>query len=176
VSSNRTFDSIEREILEARAARVRSTAKGETETSLVHVAEFSLRDDRYAVPFSQLRAAVPLRLVRAVPLGPSHVVGIVRHEGQILTAFSFAALVGVRGWRHDPATLLIIERARGGTCAIDCESIPRPITLPADLVERSRSAASDEAIIEILEPDRRILHLVDLATLIERAAALGGET
>lgn len=158
-------------LLERRAARVRDLrAEGGDDESLLWVAEFPVGEETYAVPLDVLRAAVPLRMVTAVPLSPPHVIGILRFQGQILSALSLASLLGGRGWREDPAVLLVVDPGFGRLVALDCERIPKPTGLPHALVEEAR-ARGHGAVTEITLPGLRQVHLLDLGRLMDQRVA-----
>ena len=161
-----------RAILERRAEilrQPRADARAEDE-AVLSIAEFSVGDERYALVLGELRAAMRLTGVTPVPLAPPHVVGIFRHEGQILPVFSFAALLGVPGWRRDPEVLLLVEPRGGQLCALDAEQIPIASTLPAAVVEQARARAGDQPVIDVTTADLRRIHLVQrLGALLERA-------
>lgn len=156
-----------RDLLLKRADRVRLVPTWEDEEQVLPAAEFPVGDEQYVIPLSQLRETVPLRGVTAVPLANSSVVGIFRYHGRILTVLSLASLLGVRGWRTDPAVLLIVDRGGGELVALDCESVPVGITLPMALVEVSR-AGSQEADIEVTLPGRGLIHLIDVPRLVSQ--------
>src|SRR6478736_4514175 len=128
-----------RSLLEHRAQRARQTAQAGEEDATLWVAEFPVGDERFAVPLASLRAAIPLRMVTPVPLSSPEVIGVVRFQGEVITAFSLASLLGVRGWREDPAVLIVVERGGGRRLALDCEQIPKPTALPLGIVEAARS-------------------------------------
>src|SRR5437868_13919035 len=118
----------ERDLLERRAARLREKPRATEEESVLWAAEFPVGEDSYALPLEALRAAVPLRMVTPVPLSPAHVIGILRFQGQILTAMSLASLLGGRGWREDPAVLLVVDPGMGARrFALECERIRKPV-------------------------------------------------
>src|SRR2546423_7874892 len=129
----------ERDLLERRAARLREKPRATEEESVLWAAEFPVGEDSYALPLESLRAAVPLKMVTPVPLSPPHVIGILRFQGQIITALSLASLLGGRGWREDPAVLLVVDSGFGRLVALDCERIPKPVGLPHALVEQARA-------------------------------------
>jgi purine-binding chemotaxis protein CheW len=86
-----------------------------------------------------------------------------------VSVFSFASLLGVRGWRRDPEVLLVVEPRAGHLCALDAEQIPKASTLPLAVVEQARARAATP-ILEVTTPDLRRVHLVDqLAALLEGA-------
>ncbi|MCA1827350.1 MAG: chemotaxis protein CheW [Myxococcales bacterium] len=154
-------------LLEKRAARVREKLVDAEEESVLWVAEFPVGEDTYAIPLDLLRAAVPLRMVTPVPLSPPHVIGILRFQGQIVTALSLASLLGGRGWREDPAVLLVVDPGFGRLVAVDCERIPKPAGLPLKQVADARAKASG-AIAEVILPGLRQVQLLDLRQLTER--------
>ena len=100
-----------------------------------------------------------------VPLARPHIVGILRFQGQIVTALSMAALLGVKGWRQDPSVLLVVDPGWGRLVAIDCEEVPRPVSIPHTAVEDARSR--DRGISEAVH-DGQIIHLLDLGKLLDR--------
>lgn len=158
------------ELLERRAERLRKRPEGSDEDALLWVAEFRVGEETYAVPLDMLRAAVPLKMVTPVPLSPPHVVGILRFQGQIITAHSLASLLGGRGWREDPAVLLVVDPGWGRLMALDCEQIPKPTGIPHTVVEEAR-ARSAGAVLELTLAGMRQLHLIDLRRLFDRRQA-----
>src|SRR5207244_1724402 len=122
----------ERELLDRRAARLREKPRETEEESVLWAAEFPVGEDSYALPLDTLRAAVPLKMVTPVPLSPPHVIGILRFQGQILTAMSLSSLLGGRGWREAPAVLLGVDPGLGGR---------RPRRCSADSVRGATGAA-----------------------------------
>jgi purine-binding chemotaxis protein CheW len=162
-----------RDLLERRAARLRAPAPSPEEEQLFWVAEFPLGEERWALPLSALRAAVPLRMVTPVPLSPPHVVGILRFQGQIISALSLSALLGGHGWREDPAVLLVVDPGLGRLVALDCETIPKPVALPLSLVQDAR-ARSHGAVCELSLPGAYTLRLLDVAALVSARGAARG--
>jgi chemotaxis signal transduction protein len=161
----------QRELLERRAQRLREKPRSTDQESVLWAAEFPIGEESYALPLDALRAAVPLRMVTPVPLCPPHVIGILRFQGQILTAMSLSSLLGGRGWREDPAVLLVVDPGLGGRLlALDCERIPKPVPLPHALVEEAR-ARSAGAVAEVTLPGMHQVNLLDLGRLMDRRAA-----
>ncbi|MBZ4394345.1 chemotaxis protein CheW [Myxococcus sp. MISCRS1] len=152
------------ELLERRASRLREQAETTVEEAVHWIAEFPLGEERYALSLEMLRAALPLRMVTPVPLSSPHVVGVLRFQGQVLSALSLASMLGGHGWRQDPAVLLVVDRGDGELCALDCEAIPRPTTLPASAVEAARVRA-EGPVMEVFTQDRQLIHLIDLKRL-----------
>ena len=160
-----------RELLERRAQRLREKPRASEEESVLWVAEFPIGEESYALPLESLRAAVPLKMVTPVPLSPPHVIGILRFQGQIITAMSLSSLLGGRGWREDPAVLLVVDPGLGGRLlALDCERIPKPVPLPHALVEEARARQAG-AVAEVTLPGLHQVSLLDLRRLMDRRAA-----
>ncbi len=155
------------ELLIRRAARIKHKPPESVDDNLLWVAEFPVGEETYAIPLDKLRAAVPLKMVTPVPLSPPHVIGILRFQGQIVTALSLASLLGGRGWREDPAVLLVVDPGFGRLVALDCEQIPKPRGLPHAQVEEAR-ARSSGAVCEITLPGTRQVSLLDLLRLMDR--------
>ena len=158
------------ELLNRRADRARQKPVDADEDNVLWVAEFPVGEETYAISLDVLRAAVPLKMVTAVPLSPPHVIGILRFQGQIVTALSLASLLGGRGWREDPAVLLVVDPGFGHLVALDCERIPKPIPVPQTIVEQAR-ARSGGAVCELTLPGMRQVNLLDLLRLMDRRHA-----
>jgi purine-binding chemotaxis protein CheW len=154
------LDDATRELLARRVARLRAPA-AVAEEQVEWVAEFPVGDHRYAIPLAVLRAAVPLRRVTPVPMASPHVIGILRFQGQLITALSLASLLGIAGWNQDPVVLLVVEASRGRLVALDCEEIPRPIGLPVPAIAAARAKDAAAAVLEVAH-ERGLVRLLDL--------------
>lgn len=170
----------ERALLMLRAAQLRAKADGVVEEAQVWLAAFPVGELTFALPLERVRAAVPLRMVTSVPLAPSHVIGVLRFRGTVVSVLSLASLLGVRGWKVDPAVLLVVEMkgaapgadADGGhVVAVDCEQIPRAISVPRAVVETARAAGRGAALTEVTLPDlAQLTILEDVQRLLPRSA------
>jgi chemotaxis signal transduction protein len=152
----------EDDLLRRRAARLaqpRPTAGGEDD-DLLTVAQFSVGDALYALPLTDLWAALALRDVTPVPLAPAHVIGVLRWQGRVVTALSLASLLGIRGWHRDPAVLLIVTSGRG-LVALDSEAIPRLAALSRSRIEMSR-ARRQGAVLEVATAGGEMVNLLDV--------------
>ncbi len=156
-----------REILRVRAERLRAAPREDDEGTTLWVAEFPVGGDRFALPLEALRAVLPLSMVTPVPLSPPHVVGVLRFDGRIISALSLASLLGSRGWRQDPAVVVVVDPGWGRLAALDCEAIPRAVPVSAAVVEAAQAAGADGPALEILTRDRQRINLVDLRRLLD---------
>ncbi|MET0405230.1 MAG: chemotaxis protein CheW [Cystobacter sp.] len=161
-----------RALLDERASRLRGRSDTSTDESVLMVAEFPLGEERYAIPLDSLRAALPLRLVTPVALSQPHVIGVLRYQGHVLAALSLAALLGGHGWRQDPAVLLVVDKGDGELCALDCEAIPRPLSIPTAAVESARVTADGPVTQVLMSGSRQIIHLIDLSRLFTTATGV----
>ncbi len=155
-----------RALLRRRAERLHEKqATTDEDQAVLWVAEFPVGDERYAIPLEQVRAAVPLRMVTPVPLAPSHVIGVLRYEGQLISAFSLVSLLGVRGWQVDPEVLLVVETGAGRLTAIDCEQIPKASAIPLTHVEEARALGAGP-LVDITTSDMVLVSLIDDLALL----------
>ncbi len=161
-----------RTLLQARADRLRARLTSKADEPVVMVAQFRVGEGQYAIPLSDFRAAVPLKLVTPVPLSPPQVVGVLRYQGQVISALSLASLLEVRGWRTDPKVLLVVEPVLGKLIGLDCEEIPKPCPLPLAAVEKARER-DRRPIVELFIPGSAPIQLIDLAALLEQGAWTG---
>jgi chemotaxis signal transduction protein len=162
-------DRLVEDILARRAERARAVAATDAAEATLVAAEFALGPDRYAIPLMSLRAVLPLRLVTPVPRSPVHVIGVLRFQGELVTAVSLMTLLGVKGWRQDCAVLLVLERDGGHRVAIDCEHVPRIEALPQRAVDQARARGAG-LVHEVTTAGLRTVGLVDVPALLARAA------
>jgi purine-binding chemotaxis protein CheW len=154
-------------VLARRAARLRERPPARGDDAVAWIAEFPIGDKQYALPLEVLRATLPLRMVTPVPLAPPYVIGVVRFQGQILTAISLSSLLGIRGWRHDPPVLVVVDTGFGHLTAIDCEEVPKAISLPFRILDEVRARGVKEMAIELIA-EQRTIHFVDPARVLDR--------
>jgi purine-binding chemotaxis protein CheW len=158
----------ERKLLLERAESARAVARAAKEETLVWLAEFPIGSESYAVPLERLLASVPLRSVTPVLQGPAHLLGVLGFQGRVLAALSLASMLGVRGWRSDPAVLLVVEDESGHALAIDCEQVPQPIAIPASSIDEARAKDPGPVVAVPMGVDR-VVHVIDVAALVSRS-------
>lgn len=117
------------QLLALRAKRLRQRPKDEEDDSGVWAAEFSLGQERFALPLERLLACLPLRGVTPVPKARPEIVGIARWEGKVVAVFSLANLLGQKAWYRDPSVLLMLRHGNSAI-GLDCEETPRSVLLP----------------------------------------------
>jgi purine-binding chemotaxis protein CheW len=159
-----------RELLKRRADRVKVKPAVEVEDTQVWLAQFALGRELYAVMLHELRAVMSLDVVTPVPLAPPYVLGFLRYQGDMLTVFSLAGLLGVRGWQRDPGVLLIVEARPGRLTAFDCEQVPVPLAVPQRLVDDALSDSAGPSV-EIHVGDHELVRLLTPARLLDQHLA-----
>ena len=160
-------NSSESELLLRRAERLRQGQEKAEDDNGLWAAEFPLGHDHYAVALESLTACLPLRDVTPVPLSAPGVVGVMRWEGNLISVFSLASLLGVQGWKTDPSVLLVLE-SPGGTVAVDCETVPRGNLLPPS----AQAAIGDgDAVTTLHLEGRRPLEWINMPRLVKNFLA-----
>jgi purine-binding chemotaxis protein CheW len=108
-------------------------------------------------------------MVTQVPLASPEIVGVVSFRGELMTVYSFAALLGITGWRTDPAVLVILEPEAGGRLAVDCEEAPRAGTITQSQFRLARERDSGP-IIDVVGSDGKPTRLiVDIPAVVRRS-------
>lgn len=154
-------------LLSMRAERLKALPAAREAEAQFWAAEFPVGQETFALPLASLRGCIPLRLVSALPLAPPHVLGVVRFQGEIITAVSLSMLLGARGWTTDPFVLVVVRLNSGQTVALDCEQIPVQVELPRSEVERA-NPASGLLSAPVVVPGPRVVNLIDVERLTRR--------
>jgi len=166
--SSDELTSAERELLQRRARALAAPVAEQTEETL-WIAEFPIGGAPHGLPLASLRAVLPLKAVTPVPLSDPHVLGVLRFEGQVISALSLSALLGGRGWRVDPEVLLIVDPGWGVLVALDSEQIPKATAVSAAAADRARGRSGD-ALAELELGGGRKVRLIDPRLLLDRRA------
>ena len=154
-----------RRLLLARAEQLRQRPAVEDE-DVFWAAEFPLGGEAYGLPLECLVACQPLRLVTPVPLSSTYLTGIVRFQRRILSVMSLSSLLGSKGWRRDPSVMLILKLEADKFIAVDCEEIPRAVSLPSAEVARAREEGGFKPVLLVERPERSPLRLIEISNLV----------
>ncbi|HYV47683.1 MAG TPA: chemotaxis protein CheW [Myxococcaceae bacterium] len=154
-------------LLDLRAQRLRALPATQEAEAPSWAAELPIGQETYALPLESLLGCVPLRLVTPLPLAPPHVLGVVRFQGEIVTAFSTTMLLGAKGWGTDPFVLVVVRLPEGRTVALDCEQIPIQVEVPRSEVERQSLPPGDVAV-PVVVSGPRVIQLIDVERLARR--------
>src|SRR5262249_42557515 len=157
--------------LDMRAQRLRALPAAQEAEAPSWAAEFPIGQETWALPLESLRGCLPLRLVTPLPLAPPHVLGVVRFQGEIVTAFSMAMLLGARGWGSDPFVLVVVKLPGDQTVALDCEQIPVQVAAPRSELERP-SPPPHEMAAPVMVSGPRVVQLIDVERLARRIREL----
>jgi chemotaxis signal transduction protein len=154
-------------LLDLRAERLRALPAAQEAESPSWAAELPIGQETWALPLESLRGCVPLRLVTPLPLAPPHVLGVVRFQGEIVTAFSTAMLLRARGWGSDPCVLVVVKLPGDQTVALDCEQIPVQLEVPRSELGR-QPLAPGEVAAPVMVAGPRVIQLIDVERLAAR--------
>jgi chemotaxis signal transduction protein len=165
VSLDEEITDAERRVLEHRAHVLQSQPAEEKDQAWV--AQFELGGRRYALPLECLRATLPLRAVTFIPLSDAHVLGILRFQGQIISALSLASLLGNPGWRVDPTVLVVVDLGWGTPVALDCEQVPKVVAVSKESLALAQAPGS--GLLTHLElSEGQPVELIDPRHLLDR--------
>jgi chemotaxis signal transduction protein len=156
-------------LLDMRAERLRALPAAQEAEAPSWAAEFPIGPETYALPLESLRGCVSLRLVTPLPLAPPHVLGVVRFQGEIVTAFSMTMLLGARGWGQDPFVLVLVKLPGDQTVALDCEQIPVQVEVPR--TDR-QALPPGEVVAPVVVAGPRVIQLLDVERLARRIQEL----
>jgi hypothetical protein len=91
----------------------------------------------------------------------------------MLCVNSLSALLGVRGWRVDPAVVLIVELAGSRLVAFDSEQVPETTEVSRAALEQAR-ARGPGPTIRVERPSGPLWLVDDVELLLERRGARAG--
>jgi purine-binding chemotaxis protein CheW len=127
----------DRNVLRARARALASVeTPQDTPRGMLHVVEFSLAPERYAIESSAVREVQPLVELTPLPCTPPHVAGLINVRGRILGVIDLRRLFGEPG-DYAAATQVVIIRGRGlefgiladrvlGVCEVASDTVQSP--------------------------------------------------
>jgi chemotaxis signal transduction protein len=158
------LDQESRDLLLARAERIRAGKKEEALEDGGWVAEFNFGGQAFALPLESLLSCIPLKGVTPVPLSKKGLIGIFRFQGRMIRVLSLASLLGSRGWRRDPSVLLILRTAQEDL-AVDCEEIPQVGQLSLAILQGAKDR-SHEGIVDLSVQGGKLLRYLNLGSLL----------
>jgi purine-binding chemotaxis protein CheW len=136
---------------------------------------FSLGEEEYALPITQVHEIIRFTEPRSVASSDPSVRGVISLRGKILPVYDLAARLGVEigPTRPSEAKIVIIETAQemAGVVVDDVEEV---ITIDADQLEPA-PAAGGRGIDAIVKIDDRLVVLLDPEGIVGAAAAPNAE-
>jgi purine-binding chemotaxis protein CheW len=123
---------------------------------------FSLGEEEYALPITQVQEIIRYSDPRAVAADDPWIRGVISLRGKIVPVCDLAARLGLAVDRPASAKIVIVEAA-GGTAGVIVDEVEEVLTVEAEQLEDVPAASADviEAIAKIgdrlvvlLDPDR----------------------
>lgn len=120
---------------------------------------FSLGDEEYALPITQVQEIIRYAEPRAVSADADWIRGVISLRGKIVPVCDLAARLGVAVERARSAKIVIVETA-GGTAGVIVDEVEEVLTVEAEQLEAVPAAGADfiDAIAKI---DDRLVVLLD---------------
>lgn len=144
----------------------------------LRVMGFSCGTRWFAVEVSAVAEIVPQGIVVPMPRTPAHILGVTAHRGQVIAVVDLERLLGDSGSQttKSGAQRLVVLRAQGCRLAVPASGVTDVIdVLPGALHASPAGVASElDPIDGCLEADGRLLSILKIDRLVERAAVSGG--
>ncbi|UGS33739.1 chemotaxis protein CheW [Capillimicrobium parvum] len=120
---------------------------------------FSLGDEEYALPITQVHEIIRWTEPRSVASDEAWVRGVISLRGKIVPVYDLAARLGLPSERPEHAKIVIVETASdmAGVIVDDVEEV---LTVDVDALD-TVPAAGDPAIEAIAKIDQRLVVLLD---------------
>ena len=100
---------------------VRETTAASDAPEMISLCSLAAGDRQFAIDTRKIREVLGRRCVQTVPLAPGYIGGILPYRGEVLTAVSFRALLGLAPHTEESCVLVLGGRASGREHAEDCE-------------------------------------------------------
>jgi purine-binding chemotaxis protein CheW len=122
---------------------------------------FSLGDEEYALPITQVQEIIRYTQPRAVASEQVWIKGVISLRGKIIPVCDLASRLGLPAERVESAKIVIVETA-GGTAGVIVDDVEEVLTLEDDHLDAVPAAATDfiegiakigDRLVVLLSPD-----------------------
>lgn len=120
---------------------------------------FSLGDEEYALPITQVQEIIRYTEPRAVASEESWIEGVISLRGKIIPVCNLAGRLGLGTERVDNAKIVIVETA-GGTAGVTVDDVEEVLTLDEDQLDAVPGAGT-ECIEAVAKIDDRLVVLLN---------------
>ena len=131
---------------------------------------FSLGDEEYALPITQVQEIIRYTEPRAVASEEPWIEGVISLRGKIIPVCDLAGRLGLANERFDNAKIVIVETA-GGTAGVTVDEVEEVLTLGEEQLDAVPGAGT-ECIEAVAKIDDRLVVLLN-ADGIFAGASLG---
>lgn len=162
-------------ILDFAAQLHQAPAAQAVEERELHLVVFRLDREEYAVPIGLVREVVRVADVTRVPQAPAHIRGVMNLRGRILPIVEIRTRLGLSRADLTSASRVVVVEVAGRTVGLLVDAVGQLARVEERLIaappEEVRVAGA-EAITGVARVGSRLLVLLDLARLLQNAAAL----
>ena len=120
---------------------------------------FSLGEEEYALPITQVQEIIRYTEPRAVASEESWIEGVISLRGKIIPVCNLAGRLGLGTERVDNAKIVIVETA-GGTAGVTVDDVEEVLTLDEDQLDAVPGAGT-ECIEAVAKIDDRLVVLLN---------------
>jgi purine-binding chemotaxis protein CheW len=120
---------------------------------------FSLGDEEYALPITQVQEIIRYTEPRAVASEESWIEGVISLRGKIIPVCNLAGRLGLGTERVDNAKIVIVETA-GGTAGVTVDEVEEVLTLDEEQLDAVPGAGT-ECIEAVAKIDDRLVVLLN---------------
>ena len=131
---------------------------------------FSLGDEEYALPITQVHEIIRWIEPRSVASDHAWVRGVISLRGKIVPVHDLAVRLGLHAERPAHAKIVIVEMA-DGVAGVIVDDVEEVLTVDADQLD-TVPTAGDPAIEGIAKIGQRLVVVLDPQALFGRATAL----
>jgi purine-binding chemotaxis protein CheW len=120
---------------------------------------FSLGEEEYALPITQVQEIIRYTEPRAVASEESWIEGVISLRGKIIPVCNLAGRLGLGTERVDNAKIVIVETA-GGTAGVTVDEVEEVLTLDEEQLDAVPGAGT-ECIEAVAKIDDRLVVLLN---------------
>jgi purine-binding chemotaxis protein CheW len=132
---------------------------------------FALGDEEYALPIQQVQEIIRYAEPRAVASTDPWIRGVISLRGKIVPVYDLARRIGIEVEPAEEQKIVIVETG-AGTAGVIVDEVEEVLTVDAGQLDEVPSSANDaidaiakidDRLIILLEPERLIGHVADVA-------------
>lgn len=126
---------------------------------------FSLANEEYALPITQIKEVIRYTRPRPVLTDSAWISGVISLRGKIVEVGDIGARLGVHGDRGDTAKIVIVE-THAGTVGIVVDEVDQVLTIDHTAIDTS-TVTNRELVHGIAKIEDRLVVLLDAEPLLQ---------
>jgi purine-binding chemotaxis protein CheW len=131
----------------------------DTTTGTLQLVSFTLGEEEYAFPITQIREVIRYTPPRSIASDVSWLTGVISLRGKIVPICDLAYRLGVTGGDAEGAKIVIVD-AGGATIGVTVDELEEVLTIPLDQIDRI-PAGTNELTRGIARIDDRLVILLE---------------